>query len=159
MLLSRRQLFAAIGITVIAPSVAHASVPEGTVRIGDWERYYLGLDGGAHQRAMKALGIAHRDGVRADEPNREVDIADVVKAVVEHGDHAAADYLRDRLKLDTPSMLRKGLKLILDEDGLEERYLRDPALQLRVIGNFPRFRDRAFALPESVVKAVSRASA
>lgn len=159
MLLSRRQLLAAIGFTVIAPSVAHASVPDGRVRIGDWEHYYLGLDGGAHQRAMKALGIAHRDGVRADEPNREVGIGDLVKAVVDHGDHAAADYLRDRLKLDTPSMLRKGLKLILGEDGLEERYLRDPALRLRAIGNHPRFRDRTIALPESVVKAVSRASA
>ncbi|GLZ36169.1 hypothetical protein Lesp02_83560 [Lentzea sp. NBRC 105346] len=157
MLLSRRQLLAAVGITVIAaPAVAHASPPAltGEVSLGDWERYYLGLDGGAHQRALKALGIAHRDGVRADEPHRLVPIKDVARAVVDHGDHAAADYLRDRLKLDTPSMLREGLKVIHGEDRLEERYLRDPILQLRTIGHFPRFRGHTLTLPESVVKTV-----
>jgi hypothetical protein len=157
-LLSRRTLLAAIGITlVVPPSVAHAAV-QGEVPIGDWECYYLGLDGGAHQRALTALGIEHRDGVRADEPYRLVPLRDVVRAAVDHGDHAAADLLRERLSLDTPSMLGRGLKLIFGQDGLEERYLDDPALQLRVIGHLPRHRGRSFALPESVRKAVRAAA-
>jgi hypothetical protein len=157
-LLNRRQLFAALGIAVIAPAVAHASPLTGEASLGDWERYYLGLDGGAHQRALKALGIAHHDGVRADEPHRLVPLRDVARAVVEHGDHAAADYLRDRLNLDTPSMLRRGLKMIHGEDRLEERYLRDPILQLRTIGHFPRFRGRTLTLPESVIDAIRDAA-
>ena len=143
---------------IAAPAVAHAAGLTGEVSLGDWERYYLGLDGGAHQRALTALGIAHRDGFRADEPHRLVSLQDVARAVVDHGDHAAADYLRERLKLDTPSMLREGLKVIHGEDRLEERYLRDPILRLRTIGHFPRFRGRTLTLPESVVTAV-RASA
>lgn len=158
MLLSRRQLLAAIGITFVAPSVAHAQVLPGEARIGDWERYYLGLDGGAHQRALTALGIAHRDGVRADEPNRLVPLSSLVTAVVTYDDHAAADYLRSRLQLSTPSMLGRGLALMFGQDGLEEQYLRDPELRLRAIGHLPRFRGRVIGLPESVVKAV-RASA
>lgn len=156
MLLNRRQLFAAIGLTAIAPAVAHAQ-SQAELTVGGWERYYLGLDGGAHQRALQTLGISYRDGVRADDPFRLVTTADLRRAV-ELGDHAAADYLREHLALNTPSMLGQGLEVLTGEGGLEERYLIDPNLQLKAIGLYPRHRHRSFALPESVRKRI-RASA
>ena len=71
MSLSRRQLFTAAGFAVLAggatsngPAAAAAPVRtwSGEIQVAEWERYHLGLDGGAHQKALSALGIAHRDG-------------------------------------------------------------------------------------------------
>ncbi|MGW4209561.1 hypothetical protein ACWEIJ_16345 [Lentzea sp. NPDC004789] len=173
MRLSRRQLFTAAGFTALATSgltrTASASGPvavaapvrtwaseiqAGEIRVGDWEQYHLGLDGGAHQKALSALGIAHRDGVRADEPELMVPVESVRRAALEFGDHAAADVLRDRFALDSPSMLGRGLKLVLGEDGLERRYLDDPGLQLRYIGYRRRFANYAMPMPAAVRRAL-----
>ncbi|MFD9702303.1 hypothetical protein [Lentzea sp. NPDC059081] len=163
MRLSRRQLFSAAGVTVwglatgtnVPAVAAPARTWSGEVEVAEWERYYLGLDGGAHQQALGALGIAYRDGVRADEQYLRVPVADVRRAALEFGDHAAADVLRDRFGLDSPSMLGRGLKVVLGEDGLEQRYLDDPALQLRYIGYRPRFADRVLPLHPAVRKALA----
>jgi hypothetical protein len=166
--LSRRQLFTAAGVTALASSggvfangpvavaqTGPARTWSGEIQAGDWERYYLGLDGGAHQKALSALGIACRDGVRADEQYLMVPVESVRRAALEFGDHAAADVLRDRFQLDAPSMLGRGLKLVLGQDGLEARYLDDPALQLRYIGYRRRFAKYVMPMPATVRKALA----
>lgn len=165
MRLSRRQLFTAAGVTALmygsasANGAAAVAAPvrtwSGEIRIGDWEQYYLGLDGGAHQKALSALDIAYRDGVRADEQDLLVPVESVRRAALEFGDHAAADVLRDRFGLDSPSMLGRGLKLVLGEDGLERRYLDDPALQLRYIGYRRRYARYAMPMPDAVRRALA----
>lgn len=165
MRLSRRQLFMAAGVAALvsgpasANSAVAAAAPartwDGEIRVGDWERYYLGLDGGAHQKALRALDIAHRDGIHADEPELMVPVASVRRAALEFGDHAAADVMRDRFGLDSPSMLGRGLKLVLGEDGLERRYLDDPGLQLRYIGYRRRFANYSMPMPSAVREALA----
>lgn len=168
MRLSRRQLFTAAGITALATSgmsTGSVAVAEpvtrpvrtwsGDISVGDWEQYYLGLDGGAHQQALEALGIACRDGVRADEQYLMVPVESVRRAALEFGDHAAADVLRDRFGLDSPSMLGRGLKLVFGQDGLEERFLDDPALQLRYIGYRRRFAKYVMPMPAEVREALA----
>ena len=164
MSLSRRQLFAAAGITALATGI-NANGPvavaapvrtwSGEIQVGEWERYYLGLDGGAHQKALAALGIAHRDGVRADEPYLAVPVESVRRAALEFGDHAAADVLRARFDLDSPSMLGRGLEVVLGQDGLEKRYLDEPGLQLRYIGYRRRFAAYVLRTPSAVRKALT----
>ncbi|HUQ58009.1 hypothetical protein [Lentzea sp.] len=163
MSLSRRQLFTAAGFAVLAGGATSngpaAAAPvrtwSGEIQIAEWERYYLGLDGGAHQKALSALGIAHRDGVRADEPYLLVPVESVRRAALEFGDHAAADVLRDRFDLGSPSMLGRGLKLVLGEDGLEKRYLDDPVLQLRYIGYRRRFANHVLPMHPAVREALA----
>ncbi|GHH52581.1 hypothetical protein [Lentzea cavernae] len=164
MRLSRRQLFTAATITAFASSglpagsvavAAPVRTWSGGIEVGEWERYYLGLDGGAHQKALAALGIAHRDGVRADEPYLVVPVESVRRAALEFGDHAAADVLRARFDLDSPSLLGRGLKVVLGQDGLEQRYLDDPALQLRYIGHRRRFAGYVLPMPAAVRKALA----
>lgn len=164
MRLSRRQVFTAAGIAAItsfgassgtAAVAAPARTWSGEIQVSDWEQYYLGLDGGAHQKALAAFGIPHRDGVRADEPYLMVPVESVRRAALEFGDHAAADVLRDRFQLDSPSMLGRGLKLVLGQDGLEKRYLDDPALQLRYIGHRRPFAKHVIPMPAAVRKALA----
>lgn len=127
----------------------------GEIRVGDWESYYLGLDGGAHQKALDVLDIAYRDGVRADDQNLMVPVESVRRAALEFGDHAAADVLRERFGLDSPSMLGRGLKLVLGQSGLEGRYLDDPGLQLRYIGYRRRFAKYVLPMPAAVRQALA----
>ncbi|MET9229860.1 hypothetical protein [Lentzea sp. NPDC003310] len=127
----------------------------GEIQVSEWEQFHLGLDGGAHQKALAALGIAHRDGVRADEQYLLVPAESVRRAALEFGDHAAADVLRARFGLESPSMLGRGLKLVLGRDGLEQRYLDDPGLQLRFLGNRRRFANHVLPLPAAVRKALA----
>lgn len=164
MRLSRRQLFTAAGITALTstglgtgPAAVAAPVRawSGEIQVGEWEQYHLGLDGGAHQKALAALGIAHRDGVRADEPYLVVPVESVRRAALEFGDHAAADVLRARFGLDSPSMLGRGLKVVLGQDGLEKRYLDEPGLQLRYIGYRRRFAGYVMPMPSAVRKALA----
>ncbi|MFJ5992363.1 hypothetical protein [Lentzea sp. NPDC092896] len=164
MRLSRRQVFKAAGLTALAGGITSngsvaAAAPvrtwSGEIQISEWEQYYLGLDGGAHQKALSALDIAHRDGFRADEQYLMVPVESVRRAALEFGDHAAADILRDRFGLDSPSMLGRGLKLVLGQDGLEERYLDEPALQLRYIGYRRRFANYVMPMPPAVHKALA----
>ncbi|MDX8146330.1 hypothetical protein SK854_29750 [Lentzea sp. BCCO 10_0061] len=164
MSLSRRQFFTAAGLTALAGGISSngsvaAAAPvrtwSGEIQVSDWEQYYLGLDGGAHQKALSALNIGYRDGVRADEQYLMVPVESVRRAALEFGDHAAADVLRDRFGLDSPSMLGRGLKLVFGQDGLERRYLDEPALQLRYIGYRRRFADHVLPLPSAVRKALA----
>ncbi|GGN19291.1 hypothetical protein GCM10011609_70480 [Lentzea pudingi] len=164
MRLSRRQLFTAAGVTALASTgLATGSVAvaapvrtwSGEIQVSDWEQYHLGLDGGAHQKALVALGIAHRDGVHADEQYLMVPVESVRRAALEFGDHAAADVLRARFGLDSPSMLGRGLRLVLGRDGLEKRYLDDPGLQLRYIGHRRRFANHVLPMPAAVRKALA----
>lgn len=164
MRLSRRQLFTAAGVTALAGGItsngtvaAAAPVPawSGEIQVSDWEQYYLGLDGGAHQKALSALGIPHGDGVRADEQYLMVPVESVRRAALDFGDHAAADILRDRFGLDSPSLLGRGLKLVFGQGGLERRYLDDPALQLRYIGYRRRYTNYVMPMPASVRKTLA----
>lgn len=109
----------------------------GKVRVGEWERYYLGLDGEAHQAALRALGIPFSNGVTADDPWRFVTLDELVAVMVEHGDNAAADVLRSRLGLDVPEILADGLRLVLGRQVDVARYLEDPRVRLEVIGRLP----------------------
>lgn len=163
-MLSRRQLFTAAGVAALASAglpagaaavAAPGGVWSGEIQVGEWERYYLGLDGGAHQVALGAFGIPHTDGVHADEQYRMVPVESVRRAAVEFGDHAAADVVRARLGLGSPSMLGLGLELVLGQRGLEERYLDDPALQLRYLGLRRRFADHVMPMHPAVRAALA----
>lgn len=162
MRLSRRQLLTAAGVTALAGGITSngtvaAAVPawSGEIQVSDWEQYYLGLDGGAHQKALSALGIPYGDGVRADEQYLMVPVESVRRAALDFGDHAAADILRDRFGLDSPSLLGRGLKLVFGQGGLERRYLDDPALQLRYIGYRRRYTNYVMPMPASVRKTLA----
>lgn len=124
--------------------------PEDQVRVGDWEQYYLGLDGGAHPAALRALGITSTNGLTADDPNRLVALDDLVMAMIRYSDNAATDFLRHRLGadllrataarwpvLEVPEILAEVLHLVLGRRVDVQRYLRDPRLQLEVVGRFP----------------------
>ncbi len=124
---------------------------EQTVRVGDWERWYLpGTDGGAHVAALQRLGIAD-DGVRAVDPETLVPLSDVVSAMVQESDNAAPDLLRELLGPDsladtavdlgwedapTASFLGDFLTLLEPVDGDPEaaaqRYVDDPTEAARV---------------------------
>ena len=165
MRLSRRQLFTAAGVTALAAAGTTSTGPvavaapvrtwSGEIQVAEWERYFLGLDGGAHQKALGALGIPHRDGVRADEQYLMVPAESVRWAALEFGDHAAADVLRERFGLDSPSMLGRGLELVLGRRGLEQRYLDDPGLQLRYIGHRRPFARHVLPMPAAVREALA----
>ena len=106
--------------------------PDEPVRVGDWENWYLPADGGAHAGALDTLGIPRVGVVGAVDPNRTVTIEQVVAAMVQASDNAAADYLRDRLgdqalvdaaaaggwrDLDLPSELGSQLALVRPDEA------------------------------------------
>lgn len=71
--------------------------PDESVRVSDWERWFLpDTDGGAHARALDLAGIP-RDRVRALDPQRIVRLDQLVASMIQVSDNAAADFLRDRL--------------------------------------------------------------
>jgi hypothetical protein len=126
--------------------------PDAKVRVGEWEQYYLGLDGGAHQESLRHLGIPFSNGATADDPNRYVTLDDLAAVMIRYSDNAAADYLRFRLgegllhaaaarhgwpTAPVPEILGEVLHLILGRRVSVREYLRDPQLQLEVIGRFP----------------------
>lgn len=124
--------------------------PDDKVRVREWEQYYLGLDGGAHQASLRHLGIPFSNGVTADDPNRYVTLDDLAAVMIRFSDNAAADFLRHRLGdglvhataarwpvLRVPEILAEVLHLVLGRRVDPQRYLRDPQLQLEVIGRFP----------------------
>ncbi|RKT53255.1 hypothetical protein [Saccharothrix australiensis] len=127
--------------------------PDDRVTAGEWEAHHLGagLDGGAHQRALRTLGLASTNGVTADDPHAVLTLDDLVGVLLRHGDHAAADHLGRRLAglvrpaavragwpdAPVPSYLGEGLRLVLGRRVEVERYLDDPRLQLEVVGHLP----------------------
>jgi len=139
--------------------------PDELVRVGDWEAYHLGLDGGAHQAALTDLGIPFANGRTADDPDRLVALDDLVKAAVLHGDDAAADFVRTRVgdatlraaavrsgwpAADVRSLGGEALMLVLPGrapanpagrkqvgDALMAQALHDPRLKLEIIGRSP----------------------
>lgn len=119
--------------------------PDEKVRVGDWEQYYLGLDGGAHQAALRALDIPFSNGVTADDPRRFVRLDELVAVMVRHRDNAAADFVRQRVGegpvrdtgLEAPEILAEWLHLVLGRRVDVRDYLRDPRLRLEVLGKFP----------------------
>ncbi|GAA3459062.1 serine hydrolase [Saccharothrix longispora] len=122
------------------------------VRVGDWEQYYLGLDGGAHPASLRALGIRSTNGVTADDPDHLVTLDDLVASMTRFSDNAATDFLRYRLgegllraaaarhdwpTAPVPEILGEVLAFILGRRVDVRRYLEDPRLQLEVLGKFP----------------------
>ncbi|MCA1187450.1 class A beta-lactamase-related serine hydrolase [Saccharopolyspora sp. 6T] len=72
--------------------------PAEQVRVGDWERYYVPTDGGAHVAALQELGIPTDDtGAWAADPDRHVTLEQLATAMIGHSDSAVPDLLRDRL--------------------------------------------------------------
>lgn len=129
-----------------------AARPDEQVRVGDWERYHLGLDGGAHQASLRALGIPSTNGATADDPRHRVRLDDLIASMIRYSDNAATDFLRHRLgeqalraaaarhgrpAVPVPEILAHVLRLVLGRPVSVQRYLRDPQLQLEVIGRFP----------------------
>ncbi|TQM80383.1 hypothetical protein FHX81_2712 [Saccharothrix saharensis] len=119
------------------------------VRVREWEQYHLGFDGGAHQAALRALGLTSTNGVVADEPQRFVTVGELVSVMVRHGDLAAGDWLGRRLGVAVPAFAAEVLRLVLGRSVEVERYVDDPRLRLEVLGRFPDVTDekrRSWAL-------------
>ncbi|SFS68087.1 serine hydrolase [Saccharopolyspora flava] len=75
--------------------------PREQIRVGDWERYYVPVDGGAHPAALRHLGIPLGDtGLHAADPEQRVALDDVVAVMILFSDSAAPDLLRDRLGVE-----------------------------------------------------------
>jgi hypothetical protein len=133
--------------------------PDEPVRVADWDRWYLpGTDGGAHPNALARLGVASGGVATLDQ---------LVSAMIELSDNAAADLLRDRLgddalraaaaavgwiAPDLPSILGSMLIMIdpglaalsgtraqrdATEVGVARRYAADPGFRGRVRKNLP----------------------
>ncbi len=75
--------------------------PRELVRVGDWERYYVPTDGGAHAASLRHLGVpTDETGLHAADPEHRVALDDLVAVMVLFSDSAAPDLLRDRLGAD-----------------------------------------------------------
>ncbi|MEV4732032.1 serine hydrolase [Saccharopolyspora sp. NPDC049426] len=75
--------------------------PRELVRVGDWERYYVPTDGGAHAASLRHLGVPTGEtGLHAADPEHRVALDDVVAVMILFSDSAAPDLLRDRLGAD-----------------------------------------------------------
>ena len=106
--------------------------PDQPVLIRQWEAWFLpGLDGGAHGRALQSLGLPN-DGVQASAPDGSVRLDDVVTAMIQFSDNAAADFLRDLLgdealidaaapasveAIELPSYLAAAIALLVPADA------------------------------------------
>ncbi len=106
--------------------------PDEPVRVGDWERWYLPADGGAHLASLDQLGIPRTELGLAAEPERTVALSSLVAVMIQQSDNAATDYLRDRLgdqalidaaaaggwrDLDLPSELGAQLALVRPQEA------------------------------------------
>ncbi|MEV0681248.1 serine hydrolase [Actinosynnema sp. NPDC050436] len=122
------------------------------VRVGDWEQYYLPLDGGAHPQALRALDLECSNGFTADDPNALVTLDDLASVMIRYSDNAATDYLLHRLgepvvrtaavragwpDAPIPSVLGHWLRIVLGREVDVREYLDDPRLRLEVIGRLP----------------------
>jgi beta-lactamase class A len=122
-----------VHVAAYARAVAERRLdPDEQVRVGDWERWYLPSDGGAHVQARQILGIPGTGLGTAVDPERTVTLAQMVASMVQVSDNAAADHLRDRLgdralvdaaaaggwkDLDLPSELGAQLALVRPEEA------------------------------------------
>lgn len=75
--------------------------PREQIRVGDWERFYVPADGGAHAAALADSGIpADPTGLYAADPDRRVGLEQLATAMITRSDSAAPDYLRARLGVE-----------------------------------------------------------
>lgn len=75
--------------------------PHEQVRLGDWERFYVPVDGGGHLNSLAELGIAtDATGLYAADPERRVTLEQMATMMIAHSDSAVPDFLRDRLGTD-----------------------------------------------------------
>lgn len=75
--------------------------PREQVRVGDWERYYVPTDGGAHPASLRHLGVPPGEtGLHAADPEQRVALDDLASVMILFSDSAAPDLLRDRLGAD-----------------------------------------------------------
>ncbi|GAA2799226.1 serine hydrolase [Saccharopolyspora taberi] len=95
-----------VHLAAYAEAVAEGRLdPAEQVRVGDWERYYVPTDGGAHVAALGRLGIpTDPTGLHAADPEHRVALEQMVDAMIRFSDSAAPDFLRDRLGL--PALVR-----------------------------------------------------
>ncbi len=86
-------------LAVYAEEVAAGRIdPQEQLPIRDWERFYLpDFDDGAHRAALFDLLIAGDFAGFAQDPAELVTIEQIVQAMVQHEDLAAADWLLERL--------------------------------------------------------------
>ncbi|RRO14933.1 hypothetical protein EIL87_19660 [Saccharopolyspora rhizosphaerae] len=75
--------------------------PREQVRVGDWERYYVPTDGGAHPASLRHLGVPlDENGLHAADPQHRVALDDLAAVMILFSDSAVPDLLRDRLGAD-----------------------------------------------------------
>lgn len=97
-----------IHLAAYAEAVAAGRLdPAERIRIGDWERYYVPTDGGAHAAALKRLGVpVDSTGLYAADPDDRVRLDQMVDSMIRFSDSAVPDFLRDRL--GWPAVRRAG---------------------------------------------------
>ncbi|MFR9729147.1 serine hydrolase [Saccharopolyspora sp. MS10] len=89
-------------LAAYATAVAEGRLdPAEQVRVGDWERYYVPVDGGAHLATLQELGIpTDATGLYAADPEHRVTLEQLATAMIAHSDSAVPDLLRDRLGVE-----------------------------------------------------------
>ncbi|QTI71426.1 serine hydrolase [Gordonia polyisoprenivorans] len=123
--------------------------PQDTVDVGQWQRWYFPLDGGAHREALRHLGIPQTDNGIALDPGRRVSYAQLADVMIRFSDSAAPDLLRAHLGDDAlrsvmdrygisgpvPSLLGLYLGVVdpalrtpADQDRAAQRFHDDPAV-------------------------------
>lgn len=128
-----------VHLAAYADAVAAQRIrPDDTVTVGDWERWYFPIDGGAHRRSLAYLGIPERNGV-ATQPDRLVSYRQLADVMIRFSDSAAPDLFRDRLGDDTLAAIMQRYGIGDDAPSLLGMYLGtvDPTLRT------PADRDRA----------------
>lgn len=86
--------------------------PDEEISLADWERFYLPkTDGGAHPRALEALGIPSDENGYALDPTVTVPLDSVARVMLRWSDNAATDLLLERIG-------RAALRATIREAGL-----------------------------------------
>lgn len=120
-----------VHLAAYADGVAAQKIrPDDTVTVGEWERWYFPIDGGAHRRSLAYLGIPERNGV-ATQPDRPVSYRQLADVMIRFSDSAAPDLFRDRLGDDALAAIMRRYGIGDDAPSLLGMYLGtvDPTLR------------------------------
>ena len=101
-------------LAAYADAIANGDIaPQETVRVADWESYYLPMsDGNAHLIGLKSLGMASDELGFARDQAAQITLDDLARLMTHYSENAATDYLIQRLGTER-------MTSILEKAGIE----------------------------------------